>query len=146
MYDNLFILLLSFKDNTSIYTNIYLFCFLLADSYLLQIQEYVSTQVTSNSNKPDETKPTNSTQNEGNTPLPQPIEIIPKWFDVDIVKGTQFTVTAYQMPTEAIQSNVSFSCLYVLYIYNITFIKYVITIINYMYISPLLTTCAYHHY
>lgn len=76
-----------------------------ADSYLLQIQEYVSTQVTSNSNKTDETKPTNSTQTEGNTPLPQPIDIIPKWFDVDIVKGTQFTVTAYQVPTEAIQSN-----------------------------------------
>ena len=27
-------------------------------------------------------------------------EAVPQWYDVDIVKGTQYTVTSYQMPVD----------------------------------------------
>ena len=27
-------------------------------------------------------------------------EVVPQWYDIDIVKGTQFTKTGYQVPLE----------------------------------------------
>ena len=34
----------------------------------------------------------------GATPTPPQPDPTPQWYDVDVVKGTQFTVTAYQVP------------------------------------------------
>ena len=56
----------------------------------------------------EETKPANgTTASEGSAPAAPPTENVQKWYDVDVVKGTQFTVTAYQVPNEDAESNVS---------------------------------------
>ncbi len=83
-----------------------------ADSYLLQIQEYVAPSATAAPSKPaEETKPANGMTGEGATPTPAPSvatppETVLKWYDVEIVKGTQFTVTAYNVATEEMEPNV----------------------------------------
>lgn len=98
-----------------------------ADSYLLQIQEYVAPAATpspapTQPPKPtDETKPTTSTNtadsanaNTNATTTTNTSESVLKWYDVEVVKGTQFTVTAYQVPVEepvptADQQNVNYT-------------------------------------
>lgn len=54
---------------------------------MLQVQEYGNTP---NPPKPEDAKA---------TPAPATEQAL-KWYDVDVVKGTQFTVTAYQVPIE----------------------------------------------
>ena len=80
-----------------------------ADSYLLQVQEYVPPQP-----KPaiDPTKTDASTN--GATPTPPQPDPTPQWYDVDVVKGTQFTVTAYQVPQGPKPDKVCFQHLLVL--------------------------------
>lgn len=59
----------------------------LADNYLLQVQEYTAPSTP----KTDDAKSISSQ-------VPSPEQT--KWYDVDVVKGTQYTVTAYQVPVE----------------------------------------------
>jgi host cell factor len=61
-----------------------------ADNYLLQVQEYVSSPAPANPPPP-------AVKSEEN---PKPSEPPSKWYDVDVIKGTQYTVTAYQVPME----------------------------------------------
>lgn len=58
-----------------------------ADSYLLQVQEYSGTP-SPNAKQPGENEATPNSTPE------------PRWHDVDIMKATQHTVTAYQVPVE----------------------------------------------
>lgn len=71
-----------------------------ADSYLLQIQQY---NVAASSQKPKAEGgaiKTDADVSEGGsvTPATGQKEAPPQWYDVDVVKGTQFTVTGYQVP------------------------------------------------
>lgn len=79
-------------------------CFLpSADTYLLQIQPYNFTS----SKSKTEAKPETATKSESDDSAPPAVgqkEAVPQWYDVDVVKGTQYTVSGYSVkvdtPTE----------------------------------------------
>ena len=74
-----------------------------ADSYLLQVQPY---ELTSVPQKPKTEgaaiKADGDQSSAGNTVTPATgqKEAVPHWYDVDQVKGTQFTVTGYSVPVD----------------------------------------------
>ncbi|XP_003383692.1 PREDICTED: host cell factor 1-like [Amphimedon queenslandica] len=75
-----------------------------ADNYLLQVQEYSSSSSTTPTAtqppKGEETKPgAPPTAPPPAAPAPAPAEQS-KWYDVDVIKGTQYVVTAYQVSVE----------------------------------------------
>ena len=75
----------------------------LADCYLLQIQQY---NVVSSALKPKTEgaaiKADANQSDDSNmvAPATGQKEAPPQWYDIDVVKGTQYTVTGYQVPIE----------------------------------------------
>lgn len=76
-----------------------------ADSYLLQVQPYEFTSVPQ---KPQTEGAAikaadNDALSAGNavTPATGQKEVVPQWFDVEVVKATQFTVTGYTVSVES---------------------------------------------
>lgn len=75
-----------------------------ADNYLLQIQPYNFTSSKSKPEpKPDATKPESDDSAASASAMGQK-EAVPQWYDVDVVRGTQYTVSGYSvkvdMPTD----------------------------------------------
>ena len=74
-----------------------------ADCYLLQIQQY---NVVSSALKPKTEgaaiKADANQSDDSNmvAPATGQKEAPPQWYDIDVVKGTQYTVTGYQVPIE----------------------------------------------
>ena len=74
-----------------------------ADCYLLQIQQY---NVVSSALKPKTEgaaiKADANQSDDSNmvAPATGQKEAPPQWYDIDVVKGTQYTVTGYQVPFE----------------------------------------------
>lgn len=74
-----------------------------ADTYLLQIQPYnfsgttqkPKTEGTTIKADPDQSDTSNVV-----APATGQKEAVPQWYDVDIVKGTQFTVTGYNIASD----------------------------------------------
>lgn len=74
-----------------------------ADTYLLQIQPYNFSGTTQKPKTEGATIKADSDQSDaGNVVAPATgqKEAVPQWYDVDVVKGTQFTVTGYNVPAE----------------------------------------------
>ena len=74
-----------------------------ADTYLLQIQPYNFSGSTQKPKTEGATIKADSDQSDaGNVVAPATgqKEAVPQWYDVDVVKGTQFTVTGYNVATE----------------------------------------------
>lgn len=74
-----------------------------ADTYLLQIQPYNFSGSAQKPKTEGATIKADSDQSDaGNVVAPATgqKEAVPQWYDVDVVKGTQFTVTGYNVATE----------------------------------------------
>ena len=74
-----------------------------ADTYLLQIQPYNFSGSTQKPKTEGATIKADADQSDaGNVVAPATgqKEAVPQWYDVDVVKGTQFTVTGYNVATE----------------------------------------------
>ena len=82
----------------SIYTGWNSFSFPSADNYLLQIQPYNFSSSKSKAEAKSDTK------SDAEEPAASQKEALPQWYDVDVVKGTQYTVSGYNVkvdvPTE----------------------------------------------
>lgn len=70
-----------------------------ADNYLLQVQEYSSSSSTTPT-APQPPKTTEDAKPAAAPPTTAPPTEQSKWYDVDVIKGTQYVVTAYQVPVE----------------------------------------------
>ena len=74
-----------------------------ADTYLLQIQPYNFSGAPHKPKTEGATIKADADQSDaGNViaPATGQKEAVPQWYDVDVVKGTQFTVTGYNVATE----------------------------------------------
>ena len=74
-----------------------------ADTYLLQIQPYNFSGSAQKPKTEGTTIKADADQSEaGNVVAPATgqKEAVPQWYDVEVVKGTQFTVTGYNIPSE----------------------------------------------
>ena len=75
-----------------------------ADNYLLQIQPYNFTASKKPEPKADATKGEGEESAGAVAPATGQKEAVPQWYDVDVVRGTQYTVSGYNvkvdMPTE----------------------------------------------
>lgn len=88
-------------------------CHYSADNYLLQIQPY---NFTSSKSKPEPKPEAAKSEADDSSCLVAPAtgqkEAVPQWYDVDVVRGTQYTVSGYNFkvdtPTEQGQEVKSF--------------------------------------
>ena len=75
-----------------------------ADNYLLQIQPYNFTSSKKPEPKPDAAKAEGDDSAGVVAPATGQKEAVPQWYDVDVVRGTQYTVSGYSVkvdvPTE----------------------------------------------
>lgn len=73
-----------------------------ADCYLLQIQQYNTTPPTPKPKTEGMAVKAESGQSEAGVVAPATgqKEAIPQWYDIDVVKTTQYTVNGYQVPIE----------------------------------------------
>ena len=81
---------------------LYHFSFPSADNYLLQIQPYNFTSSKAKVEpKPDPTtKPESDDSPSTVAPATGQKEAVPQWYDVDVVRGTQYTVSGYNVKVE----------------------------------------------
>ena len=74
-----------------------------ADCYLLQIQQYNVTTSTLKPKTEGAAIKADADQSEASSvvaPATGQKEAPPQWYDIDVAKGTQYTVTGYQVPVE----------------------------------------------
>ena len=81
-----------------------------ADCYLLQIQQYNTSPAPVKPKTEGTAIKAESGQSESGVVAPATgqKEAIPQWYDIDVVKTTQYTVSGYQVPVEDEEGKVRF--------------------------------------
>ena len=80
-----------------------------ADCYLLQIQQYSTSPAPQKPKTDGAAIKADTGQSDSGVVAPATgqKEAIPQWYDIDVVKTTQYTVNGYQVPVEDEEGKVS---------------------------------------